>query len=87
MVVGRSVGSCLMVGYVLVTVSAGDAGLAAASMEPRDATREGAGVDSLLWEYVSGALVAWETGGTYPSVQSCTSGRTTSEGRGPCSLR
>lgn len=47
----------------------GDAGLVAASKEPRDATREGAGVDDS------------------PSVHSCTSGRTTSEGRGPCSLR
>lgn len=69
-------------------MSAGEAGLAAASKEPRDATSEGAGVDDSLvgvLAIVVGVHASEEE--TYPSVHNCTSGRTTSEGRGPCSLR
>lgn len=48
MVVGRSWGSCLIVGCTLITVSAGEAGLAVLSMEPRERVNEGGGgVDSL----------------------------------------
>ena len=32
-------------------------------------------------------IFMWRISITYPSVHNCTSGRTTSEGRGPCSLR
>jgi len=48
MVAGRSLCSCLIEGCMLMTVSAGEAGLAVASMEPRDCVNEGGGgVNSL----------------------------------------
>ena len=44
----RSIGSCLMLVLMSYGVSAGEAGLAAASIEPRDSTSEGVGVSALV---------------------------------------
>ena len=49
MVVGSSFGSILMSGWTLMTVSAGDAGLAESSIEPRECVIDGGGVVSLKW--------------------------------------